>query len=260
MRKSEPSGAGPAPKVLSVEGVRKTYGATVAVDGVTFDVRRGEIVGLLGPNGAGKTTTINMILGVLEPSAGAVYIEGMDVRRERSRALGLTNFAAVYAPLPGNLTVRQSLRVFGMIYGVARLPARIEELLDEFDLRPFGDAKCGVLSSGEQTRVALAKAMLNRPRLLLLDEPTASLDPATARDIRARIREFTARDGGGVLWTSHNMYEVEEVCDRVLFLSRGRILLAGDPRQLPGEHGLETLEELFMAVAREPLALQSDRR
>ncbi|MCA1619003.1 MAG: ABC transporter ATP-binding protein [Acidobacteria bacterium] len=255
MRKTEAGGAAPAPGVLSVEGLRKTYGATVAVEAVTFDVRPGEIVGLLGPNGAGKTTTISMILGVLEPTAGAVFIEGIDVRRERSRALGRTNFAAVYAPLPGNLTVAQSLRVFGMIYGVARLQARIDELLAEFDLRLFRDTKCGVLSSGEQTRVALAKAMLNRPHLLLLDEPTASLDPSSARDIRARMRGFASRGEGGVLWTSHNMYEVEEVCDRVLFLSKGRILLEGDPRALPREHGRASLEELFITVAREPLSL-----
>ena len=192
---------------------------------------------------------------LLEPTAGAVFIEGLDVKRERSRALGRTNFAAVYAPLPGNLTVRQSLRVFGMIYSVARLSSRIDELLTEFDLRSFGDTKCGVLSSGEQTRVALAKAMLNRPRLLLLDEPTASLDPSSARDIRARMRRFAAGGPGGVLWTSHNMYEVEEVCDRVLFLSKGRILLEGDPKSLPREHGRGTLEELFITVAREPLSL-----
>ena len=259
MRKSQPTEASPVSKVLSVEGLRKVYGATVAVDGVTFDVRPGEIVGLLGPNGAGKTTTINMILGVLEPTSGAVRIEGLDLRRARSRALGRTNFAAVYAPLPGNLTVTQNLRVFGMIYGVAGLSARIAELLEEFELVAFRDAKCGLLSSGEQTRVALAKAMLNRPRLLLLDEPTASLDPATARDIRARMRSFAGGGGGGggggVLWTSHNMYEVEEVCDRVLFLSKGRVLLEGDPRSLPREHGRATLEELFISVAREPLAL-----
>src|SRR5687767_3465343 len=255
MRSEPVDGRAAAARVLSVEGLRKAYGATVAVEGVTFDVRPGEIVGLLGPNGAGKTTTINMILGVLEPTAGAVFIEGVDVRRERSRALGRTNFAAVYAPLPGNLTVAQSLRVFGMIYGVARLSARVDELLEEFDLRPFRDAKCGVLSSGEQTRVALAKAMLNRPHLLLLDEPTASLDPSSARDIRARMRGFAAGGPGGVLWTSHNMYEVEEVCDRVLFLSKGRILLEGDPRSLPREHGRGTLEELFITVAREPLSL-----
>src|ERR671926_520276 len=139
MKKSEARSARPAGKVLSVEGLRKSYGATVAVDGVSFEVRPGEIVGLLGPNGAGKTTTINMVLGVLEPTAGTIHVEGLDVRRERSRALSRTNFAAVYAPLPGNLTVAQNLRVFGMLYGVARLTERIEELLDEFDLRAFRD-------------------------------------------------------------------------------------------------------------------------
>jgi len=243
--------------VLSVEGLRKVYGATVAVDGVSFAVRPGEVVGLLGPNGAGKTTTINMVLGVLEPTAGRVLVEGLDLARQRSRALERTNFAAVYAPLPGNLTVAQNLRVFGMLYGVARLSQRIEELLEEFDLLPFRDAKSGVLSSGEQTRAALAKAMLNRPHLLLLDEPTASLDPATAREIRARMRSFAAGECG-VLWTSHNMYEVEEVCDRVLFLSKGRVLLEGDPKTLPSEHGLRTLEELFITAAREPLTLERE--
>src|SRR5512146_3276889 len=242
--------------VLSVRDLRKAYGETTAVDGISFEVRRNEIVGLLGPNGAGKTTTISMVLGVLEPTAGTILIEGNDVARRRAPALERTNFAAVYAPLPGNLTVAQNLRVFGMIYAVRNLSARIEVLLKEFDLARFREVKCGVLSSGEQTRVSLAKAMLNSPHLLLLDEPTASLDPATARDIRATIREFAARGGCGVLWTSHNMYEVEEVCDRVLFLSRGRILLAGDPRALPGEHGKANLEDLFVTVAREPLALE----
>jgi len=242
--------------VLSISNLTKLYGETVAVDSISFAVGRNEIVGLLGPNGAGKTTTINMVLGVLEPTSGSIRVEGIDLARQRSRALGCTNFAAVYAPLPGNLTVSQNLRIFGMIYGVKSLAERIETLLEEFELLRFRDTKCGVLSSGEQTRVALAKAMLNRPQLLLLDEPTASLDPSTARDIRTRIRDFAAAGTGGVLWTSHNMYEVQEVCDRVLFLSRGRILLEGDPKTLPGEHGKDTLEDLFITVAREPLAFE----
>ena len=244
--------------MLSVSHLCKTYSSTVAVDDVSFSVARNEIVGLLGPNGAGKTTTINMVLGVLEPTSGAIRIEDVDIARQRSRALACTNFAAVYAPLPGNLTVAQNLRVFGMIYAVKNLDRRIEELLQQFDLLRFRDTKCGVLSSGEQTRVSLAKAMLNRPRLLLLDEPTASLDPATARDLRAKIRECTASGDGGALWTSHNMYEVQDVCDRVLFLSRGKILLEGDPKTLPAEHGKQSLEELFITVAREPLTLEAN--
>lgn len=241
--------------VLSVNNLCKSYGHTVAVDHISFSVGRKEIVGLLGPNGAGKTTTINMILGVLEPTSGAITVEGVDLSQDRSRALGCTNFAAVYAQLPGNLTVEQNLKIFGRIYSVPQLPSRINVLLEQFDLIKFRDTKAGVLSSGEQTRVSLAKAMLNQPRLLLLDEPTASLDPATAQDIRSKIRDFAARGRGGVLWTSHNMYEVEEVCDRVLFLSRGKILLEGNPKTLPGEHGKQNLEELFITVAREPLTL-----
>jgi ABC-2 type transport system ATP-binding protein len=242
--------------VLSVRELRKAYGATVAVDGISFEVRGGEIVGLLGPNGAGKTTTIDIVLGILTPTSGSVRIADIKLAEDRSRALEHTNFAAVYAALPGNLTVAENLRFFGMIYGVEDLSARIEELLKQFELERFRNVKAGVLSSGEQTRVSLAKALLNRPQLLLLDEPTASLDPATARDVRQIIREFAGRDGGGVLWTSHNMHEVEDVCGRVLFLSRGRILLEGDPRTLAAEHGKANLEELFITVAREPLALE----
>jgi len=242
-------------RVLEVDGVGKAYGALTAVAGVSFHVDRGEIVGLLGPNGAGKTTIIDMILGVLAPSAGTVRIEGLDVGARRSAAVERANFAAAYAPLPGNLTVQQNLRVFGLMYGVRELSARIERLLDQLDLGPFRDTKVGVLSSGEQTRVSLAKALLNDPRLLLLDEPTASLDPASAREIRAKIRAFAGDGDRAVLWTSHNMYEVEEVCDRVLFLSKGRLLLEGNPRTLPREHGKATLEELFITVAREPLTL-----
>ena len=244
--------------VLSVAGLRKRYGAALAVDGVSFGVGRAEIVGLLGPNGAGKTTTINMILGVLEPSSGTIQIEGLDLSAHRSRAIERTNFAAVYAPLPGNLTVHENLRVFGLLYGVNGLRERIEAVLKEFDLERFRNLKCGVLSSGEQTRVSLAKAVLNSPRLLLLDEPTASLDPATARELRLKIRAFAAGAQCGVLWTSHNMVEVAEVCDRVLFLSHGRILLEGDPKTLPLEYGKRTLEELFITVAREPLSLERD--
>ncbi|MGD1069155.1 MAG: ABC transporter ATP-binding protein [Bryobacteraceae bacterium] len=241
--------------VLSVNHLRKQYGATLAVDAISFAVAKNEIVGLLGPNGAGKTTTINMILGVLEPDSGTVRIDGIDLASRRSQALERTNFAAVYSPLPGNLTVAENLRFFGLIYGVPHLKARIDAMIAQFDLDPFRNTRCGVLSSGEQTRVSLAKALLNGPNLLLLDEPTASLDPSVARDIRTRIREFTRRGQGGVLWTSHNMNEVEEVCDRVLFLSHGKILLEGDPRQLPAAHGKDTLEDLFIAVARQPLAL-----
>jgi len=239
--------------ILAVAALRKSFGALTAVNDVSFEVRPGEIVGLVGPNGAGKTTTISMILGVLQPSAGSITIAGYDIARRRSQALAHTNFAATYAPLPGNLTVEQNLRVFGMIYGVANLSARIDQLISEYDLVHQRKAKTGVLSSGEQTRVTLAKAMLNNPRLLLLDEPTASIDPATARKIRLHIVEVAEKAGAGVLWTSHNMYEVAEVCHRVLFLSRGRILLAGEPEALVREHKARSLEDLFVSIADEQL-------
>lgn len=243
--------------VLEVKDLKKNYGQTIAVGGVSFVVRPNEIVGLLGPNGAGKTTTINMILGVLEPSAGSIKIDGNDVASKRSEALSRTNFAAVYTQVPGNLTVFQNLYIFGLIYNVPRLRSRIDELVKEFDLEKFRNTRCGVLSSGEQTRVGLAKAMLNKPHLLLLDEPTASLDPSTAQIIREKIKKYAAAGESGVLWTSHNMHEVTDVCDRILFLSHGKILLEGDPKTLPAAHGKKDLEELFISIAREPLILES---
>ncbi|MBL8158058.1 heme ABC exporter ATP-binding protein CcmA [bacterium] len=240
--------------VLRVRDLKKRYGEKEAVTGISFSVAKGEIVGLLGPNGAGKTTTISMILGILEPSEGSITIGGHDVQRDRTNALKVTNFAAVYAQLPGNLTVRQNLNVFGRIYEVEHLSDRIEAVMRELDLKKFEHTKAGVLSSGEQTRVTLAKAFLNEPQLLLLDEPTASLDPSSAQLVREKIREYAAK-GGTVLWTSHNMHEVTDVCDRVLFVSHGNILLEGNPRELPAQRGKKNLEELFITVAREPLSL-----
>ncbi len=239
---------------LVVANLQKRYGALTAVDDLSFKVGLGEIVGLLGPNGAGKTTTINMILGLLEPTAGEVRIGGIDLRARRGAALARTNFAAVYSALPGNLTVRQNLRIFALLYDVAGVTRRVDELIGEFDLAHLADTKCGLLSSGEQTRAALAKALLNRPELLLLDEPTASLDPSAAQIVRDKIKGLAASRRCGILWTSHNMYEVEAVCDRVLFLSHGRLLLEGEPRSLPERHGVATLEDLFIRVAREPLS------
>lgn len=240
--------------VLAVKDLKKRYGDTEAVKGISFSVAQGEIVGLLGPNGAGKTTTISMVLGVLEPSEGTIHIAGFDVQKERTEAMKRTNFAAVYAQLPGNLTVKQNLNVFGRIYEVHDLQSRIQHVMKEMDLGRFENTKAGVLSSGEQTRVTLAKAFLNKPELLLLDEPTASLDPSSAQLMREKIKAY-ADGGGAVLWTSHNMHEVTDMCDRVLFVSHGAVLLEGNPRELPEKHGKKNLEELFITVAREPLTL-----
>ena len=245
-------------RALRVTRLHKVYGSLVALNDVSFTVGRGEIVGLLGPNGAGKTTTINMVLGVLATTTGSIEIDGIDIAKQRARALARTNFAAVYAALPGNLTVVENLRFFGLLYGIASLRKRVDELVQEFDLADLRHTKCGLLSSGEQTRAALAKAMLNHPTLLLLDEPTASLDPSAAQLIRAKIKRHATQGDCGILWTSHNMGEVAEVCNRVLFLSRGNVLMEGNPRTLPHEHGTATLEELFIRVAREPLAQRAE--
>ncbi len=249
---SEPS------TVLDIQSLTKLYGQTIAVDHISFSINAGEIIGLLGPNGAGKSTTINMILGILEPTEGTIRVFGKELARERSTISRQVNFAAVYAHVPLNLTVRQNLRVFALLYGVKHPKLRVEELLSQFDLEKFADSKAGLLSSGELSRLSLAKAVINEPKLLLLDEPTASLDPSIAQMIRERIRGYVRERGTAVLWTSHNMREIEAVCDRVMFLSHGRVLLTGYPRTVASEYGKKDLEELFIAVAREPLSLREE--
>ena len=242
--------------VLKIDGLSKAYGETQAVDNISFSIAAGQIVGLLGPNGAGKSTTINMILGILKPTHGSIEVFGKEITSYRSEIAQQINFSAVYAHMPLNLTVRQNLHVFGRLYGVHKLQERIAALLQEFDLESFANSKAGLLSSGEMSRLNLAKAVINRPRLLLLDEPTASLDPSVAQLIQGTIRSYVANNQTAVLWTSHNMREIETVCDHVLFLSKGSILLSGNPRTLPGEYQKADLEELFIAVAREPLSLR----
>lgn len=195
-----------------------------------------------------------MILGILEPTYGSIEILGKNLKGRRTEIAKQMNFAAVYAQMPGNLTVRQNLYVFGQLYEVRNLKEKIKFLLRDFDLDTFAKTKSGLLSSGESTRLNLAKALINEPSLLLLDEPTASLDPSIANFIRERIKNWVVQMQTTVLWTSHNMYQIEAVCDRVLFLSHGKILLSGNPRTLPAEHGKKDLEELFISAAREPLS------
>lgn len=244
-----------AAAVLEVKNLKKIYGDFKAVDGISFTVNRGEIVGLLGPNGAGKTTTINMVLGLLLPTSGSIKVFGMPLEEKRSEIAERTNFDAIWSWFPHNLTVRENLNIFSLLYGVTDRRKRVNDLLKLLDLERYAKEKTGVLSSGELSRLGVAKALLNDPKLLLLDEPTGSLDPATARDIRVLIKERARKNRTAVLWTSHNMNEIEEMCDRVLFVSHGKILLEGDPRKLPSENGAENLEELFVKIAREPLAL-----
>ena len=243
--------------ILEVKNLTKTYDGLEAVRDVSFSIAPGEILGLLGPNGAGKTSTISMVLGILEPTAGSITVFGKLLSDSRSDILSRMNFTATYASLPGNLTVSQNLLVFSLLYDVSDRRFRIEYLLKEFDLERFRNTKTGLLSSGEISRVNLAKALLNEPALLLLDEPTASLDPSSADEVRQKIKNYQEeRKGVGILWTSHNMNEIEAMCDRVLFISHGEILLEGNPKTLPQEYRKKNLEELFITVAREPLSLQ----
>ena len=242
--------------VLAVNGLTKEYGSLKAIDGISFSVPSGKIIGLLGPNGAGKTTTINMVLGILEPTRGSIEIFSKDLKEHRSAISKDINFVAVYAHMPANLTVRQNLHIFGLLYEVKNLKDRIQFLLREFDLEGFADTEAGLLSSGESSRLNLAKALMNSPRLLLLDEPTASLDPSISQLIRQGIKKYAEETKAAILWTSHNMQEIETVCDQVLFLSHGKILLRGNPKTLPSEHGKRNLEELFISVAREPLSFE----
>lgn len=244
-------------KILEVKNLAKAYDGLEAVRDISFSIAPGEILGLLGPNGAGKTSTISMILGVLEPTAGSITVFGKSLLENRSDILSRMNFTATYTSLPGNLTVFQNLLIFALLYEVPDRKSRIEHLMKEFDLERFRDTKTGLLSSGELSRANLAKALLNEPALLLLDEPTASLDPSSADEVRQKIKDYQReRKGVGILWTSHNMNEIEAMCDRVLFLSRGTVLLEGDPKSLPKMYGKQNLEELFIAVAREPLSLE----
>jgi ABC-2 type transport system ATP-binding protein len=240
--------------ILKVQELEKYYDSLCAVNRISFDLKAGQILGLLGPNGAGKTTTINMILGILEPDSGKIEVLGKDIKERHSEVASNMNFAAVYAQVPPNLTVWQNLFVFGLLYGIKDLKQKIKNIVKEFELEEFIEKKAGLLSSGELSRLNLAKAVMNEPCLLLLDEPTASLDPNIAELVREKIKDYVKKTGAAVLWTSHNMREIEVVCEKVLFLSRGKILLSGNPKSLPQEYGKRDLEELFISIAREPLS------
>jgi len=210
----------------------------------------GSITGLLGGNGAGKTTTIAMIMGLLTPTSGTVRVLGADMPRQRYRVLHRMNFESPYVEMPMRLTVRQNLTVFGRLYGVAGLAERIAALADELDLADLLDRPNGKLSSGQKTRVSLAKALINRPEVLLLDEPTASLDPDTADWVRASLERYRSERGATILLASHNMTEVERLCERVVIMKKGRIEDDGTPAALLARYGRRTLEEVFLDVAR----------
>jgi ABC-2 type transport system ATP-binding protein len=235
---------------ISARRLTKRFGAVTAVDGVSFDIGAGSVTGLLGGNGAGKTTTIGMITGLVLPTSGSITVLGADMARDRYRALGRMNFESPYVDMPHRLTVRQNLRVFGQLYGVGDVAARIRQLSDSLALDEFLDRPAGKLSAGQKTRVALAKALINEPEVLLLDEPTASLDPDTADWIRSRLEDYRRRRGATILLASHNMSEVERLCDRVIMLKGGRIVDDGAPAELVRRYSRTTLEQVFLDVAR----------
>jgi ABC-2 type transport system ATP-binding protein len=236
--------------IISVQGLTKRFGDSVAVDGISFTVTEGSVTGLLGGNGAGKTTTIAMLLGLLIPTSGTIMVMGADMVAHRFRALPFMNFASPYIDLPHRLSVTENLSVYAGLYLVSRPRQRIAELAEALDFTALLKRDYGSLSAGQKTRVALAKALINRPRLLLLDEPTASLDPDSADRIRQYLQDYASDSGATMLIASHNMVEVERLCHDLLIMRRGKIVDRGTPKGLIDRYGRQTMEEVFVDIAR----------
>lgn len=238
-------------QAIHVEHLVKRYGDVLAINDVSFSVPKGATVGLLGGNGAGKTTTIAMLLGLLIPTAGHISVLGHDMAKDRFAALERMNFSSPYVALPFRLTVRENLRTYGHLYNVRRMEARIAHLAEELNLRDLLDRPAGLLSAGQKTRVALAKALINTPELLLLDEPTASLDPDTGDLVRTWLERYRAGTNCTILLASHNMQEVERLCSDVIMLKQGRIVDQGSPHELLARYGRQDLEDVFLDIARD---------
>lgn len=237
-------------KILSVKNLSKTFNGARAVHDVSFSVAKGEIVGLLGPNGAGKTTTIQMILGLIKPTRGTITVFGKNLETHRMEILSEVNFSSAYISLPGNLKVWENLYTFARLYGVKNYKKRVEELARFFEITPLLSKLYVRLSSGQATRVNLAKALLNSPKLLFLDEPTSSLDPDIADRVRKLLKKIQKEQALTILYTTHNMIEVEELCDRAIFIHQGKIVTEGTPKQLIKRFGLKDLNEVFIKIAR----------
>lgn len=237
--------------VIELQDVVKRYDDVLAVDNVSFSVERGSVCALLGGNGAGKTTLLSMLLGLLLPTSGQISLLGTDMLRHRYRVLGRVNLSSPYVDLPQRLTVRENLTVYARLYGVAAAGKRVDTLAGQFDITRFLDRPYGTLSAGQRTRVALAKALLNHPEVLLLDEPTASLDPDTADTIRSYLNDYRRESGATFLMASHNMLEVERLCDDVIMLRQGVVVDRGSPEKLLQKHRRDTLEEVFIDMARD---------
>jgi len=237
--------------VIEINNLNKKYRNILAVKNINFKINKGTIVGLLGPNGSGKSTTIGMILGLIKPSSGTVIINGQNIEKYRTHLLEKMNFISPYVELPKKLTVEENLEVYGRLYGVKNLKDKISDLMKKLNLTEFSKRKTGELSSGQKNRVSLAKALVNDPEILLLDEPTASLDPDVGDYIRGYIENYASNNGATILLASHNMNEVERLCHEVLMMKNGEIIDKGKCDELVNKHGRKNLEEVFLKIARE---------
>tara|TARA_B100001123_G_scaffold150418_1_gene173953 strand:- start:128 stop:850 length:723 start_codon:yes stop_codon:yes gene_type:complete len=238
---------------IEIKNLNKQYNNILAVKNINFKINKGSIVGLLGPNGCGKTTTIGMILGLIKPTSGSVYVNGQNIENEsiRTKILEKVNFISPYVELPKKLTVEENLKVYGRMYSVSNLKEKISDLMNELNLYDFKKRKTGELSSGQKNRVSLAKALINDPEILLLDEPTASLDPDVGDYIRTYIESFASKKGTTILLASHNMNEVERLCNEVMMMKNGKIIDQGTCESLINKHGRKNLEETFLKIVRE---------
>lgn len=237
--------------VVEVRNLRKQFGAFTAVDGISFEIGHGEILGLLGPNGAGKTTTFQMMLGLVTPTSGSIKMFGLDLQSHREAILQQVNFSSTYISLPYSLTVEENLRVIGRLYGLPDVAGLVDDMIQKLDMSEWRHKLTRKLSSGQMTRLTLAKALLTKPKVLFLDEPTASLDPDVAHKIREILLEERQATGLSILYTSHNMREMEEMSDRIIFLQRGKIVAEGKARDIVARFGQSDLEEVFLKLARE---------
>jgi len=238
---------------IEIKNLSKEYNNILAVKNINFTINKGSIVGLLGPNGCGKTTTIGMMLGLIKPTSGTVFINGQNIENEnnRTKILEKVNFISPYVELPKKLTVKENLIVYGKMYGVNDLKDKISDLMKNLNLLEFEKRKTGELSSGQKNRVSLAKALINDPGILLLDEPTASLDPDVGDYIRTYIEDFASKKGTTILLASHNMNEVERLCGEVMMMKNGQIIDKGTCESLINKHGRKNLEETFLKIVRE---------
>jgi len=238
---------------IEIKNLNKKYNNILAVNNLNLKISKGSIVGLLGPNGCGKTTTIGMMLGLIKPSSGSVFINGQNIENEKNRTklLEKMNFISPYVELPKKLTIEENLKVYGKMYGVKNFKDKIFELMEQLNLSEFKKRKTGELSSGQKNRVSLAKALINDPEILLLDEPTASLDPDVGDYIRTYIENFASKRGTTILLASHNMNEVERLCNEVMMMKNGNIIDKGTCNSLINKHGRKNLEETFLKIVRE---------